>query len=246
MGSRHSVSKLRSVLFSAPLIVLSTIVMGSISLVCSLWDRNGFTQHRVARAWGRMLLWAGFIRCEVHGIGKLDPKRSYVLVMNHASYMDTPTILSSVPLQFRFFAKEGLFQIPFLGWHLRRAGHLPVVRDDPRASVRSMAEGARVIRERGISVLLFPEGGRSEQHMRPFKEGAAYIAIKAGVPAVPIGLVNTRNVLPMHSGVVRPGTVKVFVGDPIETSEMKLQDRGRLNQMLQDQVAALAGEVVIN
>ncbi|MES1260343.1 MAG: lysophospholipid acyltransferase family protein, partial [Acidobacteriota bacterium] len=129
---------------------------------------------------------------------------------------------------------------------LRRAGHLPVVRDDPRASVRSMSEGARMIAERGVSVLLFPEGGRSESSMRPFKEGAAYIAIRAGVPAVPIGLVNTRHVLPMHSCRVRPGTVKLYVGDPIPTAGMKLHDRGRLNEMLQERVAALAGEAIIN
>jgi 1-acyl-sn-glycerol-3-phosphate acyltransferase len=156
--------------------------------------------------------------------------------------MDTPAILSSLPLQFRFFAKQGLFSVPFMGWHLRRAGHLPVVRDDPRASLRSMSDGAKVIAGSGISVLLFPEGGRTEKDMRPFKEGAAYIAIKAGVPAVPIALVNTRHVLPMHSGVVRPGTVTLFVGDPIPTAGMKLQDRGMLNRMLQDKVAEMAGE----
>lgn len=239
-------SKLRALLFSAPAIIVATVVMASISLVCSLWDKAGITQHRVARAWGRMLLAFGFIRCEVHGIEKLNPDKSYVLVANHASYMDTPAILSSVPLQFRFFAKQGLFSVPFMGWHLRRAGHLPVVRDDPRASIRSMSEGARMIAERGVSVLLFPEGGRSETHMRPFKEGAAYIAIKAGVPAVPIGLVNTRNILPMHSCIVRPGTVQLYVGDPICTTGMKLQDRGRLNEMLQERVAALAGEAIIN
>jgi 1-acyl-sn-glycerol-3-phosphate acyltransferase len=78
--------------------------------------------------------------------------------------------------------------------------------------------------------------------MRPFREGAAYIAIKAGVPAVPIGLVNTRGVLPMHSCVIRPGIIEVHVGDPIETAGMALRDRGRLNEMLRDRVAELAGE----
>jgi 1-acyl-sn-glycerol-3-phosphate acyltransferase len=78
--------------------------------------------------------------------------------------------------------------------------------------------------------------------MRPFREGAAWIAIKAGVPAVPIGLVNTRGVLPMHTGVIRPGTIEVHVGDPIETAGMALHDRGRLNDMLQHRVAELAGE----
>jgi 1-acyl-sn-glycerol-3-phosphate acyltransferase len=192
-----------------------------------------------------MLLAAGFIKVKVFGSEKLDPRRSYVLVSNHASYMDTPAVLSSVPLQFRFFAKKGLFSIPFLGWHLQRAGHLPVVRDDARASLKAMAEGARLIREREVSLLLFPEGGRSEKRMRPFREGAAYIAIKAGVPAVPIGLVNTRGVLPMHSSVIRPGTVEVHVGDPIETAGLTLQDRGRLNEELQQQVAELAGELPV-
>jgi 1-acyl-sn-glycerol-3-phosphate acyltransferase len=218
--------------------------MGSVSLVCSLWDREGMTQHRVAQAWSRMLLAFGLIRCEVHGIEKLDPGSSYVFVANHASYMDTPAVLSSVPFQFRFFAKNGLFSIPFLGWHLRRAGHLPVVRDDPRASVKAMSEGAKLIAEHGVSLLLFPEGGRSEKQMQPFREGAAYIAIKAQVAAVPIGLVNTRKVLPMHSGLIRSGTIELHIGDPIPTTGMKLQDRGRLNQMLQDRVARLTGETV--
>jgi 1-acyl-sn-glycerol-3-phosphate acyltransferase len=186
----------------------------------------------------------GFVRCSAFGIEKLDPNRSYVLVSNHASYMDTPAIVSSLPLQFRFFAKKGLFSIPFLGWHLSRAGHIPVIRGDARASLKSMSEGAKMMRERGISLLLFPEGGRVSSGMRSFREGAAYIAIKAGVPVVPIGLINTREVLPMHTLVIRPGAVEMHVGDPIPTEGMKLQDRGRLTEMLQERVAELAREAV--
>ena len=78
--------------------------------------------------------------------------------------------------------------------------------------------------------------------MRPFREGAAYIAIKAGAPAVPIALLNTRAILPMHSAMVRGGNVEVLIGDPIETTGMTLHDRGKLNQMLQDRVAAMVGE----
>src|SRR5206468_1206186 len=100
--------------------------------------------------------------------------------------IDTPAVLGYIPLQFRFFAKKGLFRIPLLGGHLRRAGHFPVVRENPRASLKSLSEGARLVRERNLSVLFFPEGGRTDGEMREFKEGAAYLAIKAGVPAVPI------------------------------------------------------------
>jgi 1-acyl-sn-glycerol-3-phosphate acyltransferase len=234
--------KLRAILFTAPAIIIATILMGSISLVSSVWDRTGFTQHRVSRLWSRMLLALSFVDCRVTGIEKLDLRRSYVLVANHASYMDTPAVLSSVPLQFRFFAKKGLFAIPFLGWHLTRAGHLPVVRDDPRASLKMMSEGAKMLRDKGISLLLFPEGGRTETQMRPFREGAAYIAIKAGVPAVPIALINTRSILPMGSAFIHSGKIELRIGDPIETSGMTPHDRGKLNQMLEDWIAATVGE----
>jgi 1-acyl-sn-glycerol-3-phosphate acyltransferase len=190
-----------------------------------------------------MLLAVCFVECEIDGAEKLNPDTSYVVVANHSSYMDIPVLYNAIDLQLRFFAKKGLFSIPLLGWHLVRAGHLPVVRGDARASLKSMSEGAKLIRERNISVLLFPEGGRTETGIRPFKEGAAYIAIKAGVPIVPVGLVNIRGVLPMHSLLLRPAHVKVNIGDPIETSRMTAHDRAPLNELLQEKVCELAEEV---
>ncbi len=236
--------KLRATFFSIPAIALLTIVLAIISLACSLWDRTGNTQHRIARFWSRILLRLGFVRCRAFGVEKLDPEQSYVLVSNHASYIDTPVIVSSLPLQFRFLAKKGLFSIPFLGWHLSRAGHIPVIRDDPRASLRTLADGARLIRESGTSLLLFPEGGRSPTGLQPFKEGAAFFAIKAGVPVVPIGLIHAREVLPMDTLVIRPGTVELYVGDPVSTEGMTLRDRGRLSELLHARVAELAGEAL--
>jgi 1-acyl-sn-glycerol-3-phosphate acyltransferase len=215
--------------------------MAVISHICSLWDRDGRAQHRLARRWARMLLGVSFVRSRVTGAGNLEPGGSYVVVSNHSSYMDIPVLYDALPLEIRFFAKKGLFTIPLLGWHLRRAGHLPVIRGDARASLKSMSEGAKLIRQRRISVLLFPEGGRTEAGIRPFKEGAAYIAIKAGVPIVPVGLVNMRSVLPMHSLRLRAADVEVNIGEPIDTSAMTLHDRARLNEMLEERVAALAG-----
>jgi 1-acyl-sn-glycerol-3-phosphate acyltransferase len=236
--------KLRSILISDLATILLTIAMGCVSLICSLWDRDGRAQHHLARQWGRMLLAVSFVRATVRGAEKLDPQASYVVVSNHASYMDIPALYSALPIEIRFFAKKGLFSIPLLGWHLSRAGHLPVMRGDARASLKSMSDGAKLIRQRGISVLLFPEGGRTEAGIRPFKEGAAYIAIKAGVPVIPVGLVNMRGVLPMHSLLLRPAAIEINIGDPIDTSAMTLHDRGRLNEILQERVGELAGDRV--
>ncbi len=238
-------SKLRSILFSAPAVIVLTAVMALISHICSLWDRDGRTQHRLARRWARMLLAVSFVRSRVSGADNLEPGGSYVVVSNHSSYMDIPVLYDALPLELRFFAKKGLFSIPLLGWHLRRAGHLPVIRGDARASLKSMSEGAKLIRARRISVLLFPEGGRTETGIRSFKEGAAYIAIKAGVPIVPVGLVNMRSVLPMHSLRLRAADVEVNIGEPIDTSAMSARDRERLNEMLEERVAALAGEAPV-
>jgi 1-acyl-sn-glycerol-3-phosphate acyltransferase len=232
-------SLVRSLLFSTPLILLSTVVMGTLSLIASFFDRTGNSQHQVARAWARMLLAVCFIRVRVEGLEKLDPRGAYVFVANHGSFMDIPALLASLPQQFRFFAKKGLFRIPFLGTHLRRAGHLQVDRSSPRASLKTMLEAARIIGGRGVSVLNFPEGGRSAEGLREFKEGPAYIAIKAGVPVVPVAIVGMRELLPMGSIHLRSGRVVLRVGDPIATKGLEASDRMELTGRLYREVSRL-------
>jgi 1-acyl-sn-glycerol-3-phosphate acyltransferase len=232
-------SLLRSLLFTAPLIILSTIVMGTISLIDSFFDRTGNSQHAIARVWARTLLAASLIRVRVEGADKLDPYGAYVFVSNHQSLMDIPAILAALPHQFRFFAKKGLYQIPFVGTHLKRAGHLPVDRSSARASLKSMTEGAHIISKRRISVLLFPEGGRAPEGLREFKEGAAYIAIKAGVPVVPMAIVGMREKLPMGSIHVRSGKVAIRIGEPIPTTGMHLSGRVELTERLYREIAEL-------
>lgn len=232
-------ASLRAALLTDPLIVLATILMGTASLVTSLFDSSGRAQHGVARLWARMLLRIGGVRVRVEGLERISPDSSYVFVSNHLSYMDTPLAIAHIPAQFRFLAKKGLFLVPFIGYHLKRAGHIPVPRGDARASLRTMAESARILRERGVSVLVFPEGGRSPGAMQEFKEGAAYIAIKAGVPAVPVGIVGTREVLPMDSLLVKGGEARLRIGEPIPTSGLTIHDHRRLTQELRERVLEL-------
>jgi 1-acyl-sn-glycerol-3-phosphate acyltransferase len=239
-------SFLRSLLFSTPLIALSTIAMDLLSMLLSFFDRSGNSAHRVARVWGKMLLAESFIRVRIEGLEKLDRRANYVFVSNHASYMDIPALLSTLPHQFRFFAKKGLYRIPFLGWHLRWAGHLPVDRSNARASLKSMSEGARIISRRHLSVLLFPEGGRSPHGLRDFKEGAAYIAIKAGIPLAPMAIVGLRELLPMGSIHIRGGRAVVKVGNPIPTAGLKPDARGEITGRLYQEIAALLGEAYID
>lgn len=227
----------------APLICLSTIVMGSISFCCSLFDRSGNTQHKVARAWARQLLWIGGVRVQLEGLQNIHPNGSYVFVSNHVSFMDTPVLIANIPAQFRFLAKQGLFQIPFLGNHLHRAGHVPIPRDDVRGMLKALTSAAEKVRRTQVCLMIFPEGGRSQegQGLQEFKDGASYLAVKSGVPVVPVGLVGMEKILPMGSGHVRSGIVTMRIGNPIATEGMPLKEHKALTQRLRREVSQLSG-----
>jgi 1-acyl-sn-glycerol-3-phosphate acyltransferase len=241
------VSFLRAYFITAPIIVLGTIAFGLVSLIISLFETGGRNQIAVARVWARFLLWGSGIKVKVEGLEKIAGDGSYVFASNHLSYMDTPVVLANIPVQFRFLAKSGLFKIPLLGTHLARAGHISVPRDDARAAVKTMTTAAQAIRERGISMLIFPEGGRSQTgELDSFKEGAAYIAIRAGVPLVPIALKGTREVLPFGSAHVRSGFVTMRIGDPIPTDQLQLRDRERVTAELRDRIVSLLDEQPIH
>ncbi|HEY7334649.1 MAG TPA: lysophospholipid acyltransferase family protein [Bryobacteraceae bacterium] len=235
----RAVDFLRTWLFFVPLMAVSTILCGSVSLLLSLF---GFTQRRqiaIGRIWARSLLKLAGVKVSVEGRDRIPPDARCVFVSNHLSYMDTPVVFSYLP-EFRFLAKKGLFQIPFLGWHLKTAGHVPVPREDPRASLRTLSRAADMIQEKGTSLLIFSEGGRTvDGKLADFKEGAAYLAIKAQAPLVPIALVGTRDILPMGSSVVHPGCVTLRFGHPIPTTGLTLRDRQRLTEGSREQIAAM-------
>jgi 1-acyl-sn-glycerol-3-phosphate acyltransferase len=237
------VSFLRTLFITDPLIVLATIFLGSISLLVSIFDSSGRKQAALAVVWSRVLLAVSGVKVKVEGLEKISENGSYVFVANHLSYMDTPVVLANIPVHFRFLAKRGLFRIPFLGWHLSRAGHISVPREDARAAVKTMAAAAQIVRERRVSLLIFPEGGRTRDgKLGEFKEGAAYIAIRAGVPLVPIGLKGTREVLPFGSSHIRGGHVTMRIGDPLPTDQAALRERVRLTADLRDRILVLTQE----
>ena len=180
------------------------------------------------------------MRVTVEGAKHLDPNTTYVFAGNHLSYMDTPVLLAHIPAPFSFMAKKGLFQIPFLGTHLIQAGHIPVSLEDPRAALKTLSRAAQTIRERRTSVLIFPEGGRSDDGvLQSFKEGAAYVAIKAGVPLVPIALIGTRDVLAMGSATFHTAPVTLRFGHPIPVAGLTLRGREELTEQARQQVVRM-------
>lgn len=195
-----------------------TVVMATISLVLSPFDRTGGMQHWCARWWCRLIAWTIGARIRVSGAENLESGRPYVYMANHCSLVDIPAMFAYLPYQFKIMAKKELFYVPFMGWHLWTAGNFPVDRSDPRrtaGSLRAVVEGVRS----GKSLVVFPEGTRSvDGALGDFKQGSFKIAARAGVPIVPVAIRGTHNVLPKHSLVPRPGPVEVIIGKPIDTS----------------------------
>jgi len=231
---------LRAYLWIDPLICLATALMGSINLVVSFFDHGGRRQLAVAQAWARLLCRIAGVRLTIEGAEHLTPGQSYIIAPNHLSYMDTPVVLGHLPLNFRFMAKKGLFSVPFLGNHLERAGHLPVSSGNPREAIKLLSNAARLIEERKISVLVFPEGGRAaDGHLQEFKDGAFFLAIKAQVPVVPVALIGTYEMLPFGSGTMLPGPVTMRIGQPIPTAGLTNKDREALSQQTREAILAL-------
>lgn len=191
----------------------------------------------MARAWARSLLWIVGVKVEVEGLERARGIEQCVWASNHVSYMDTPVMLANIPVQFFFLAKSELFKIPFMGWHLHKAGHVSVPLDDPKASLRTLAHAATLVKERGVSVLFFPEGGRSESgELQEFKDGAAYIAIKAQVPIIPMALIGIRDILPMNTLDFKRGTVKLRFGTPISTAGLTAHARTEITTLTRAQI----------
>lgn len=239
---RELLSHARSALWMCPLIGVATVGMGTLSFLASAFDGTGALQHKVAVAWARMLLRICLLEVDVIGAERLDPERHYVFCSNHFSLIDTPLMFGSMPRPFRILARKNLWAIPFLGWHLDRAGHLPVNRENPREAVKNIDQAAEKIRS-GYSILLFPEGGRTRgERMRPFKAGAARIAIRAEAPIVPMAIVGTRKILPPGSSHLRPGRAELRIGEPIVTAGMANRDAKGLIRQVQQEVERIASD----
>ena len=206
----------RTVFFLIPAIGVYTIVLGTASLLSSVFDQGGDFGHRCARAWAWLILRTTGVRVDVRGLQHIDPRRSYVFAANHQSIYDIPIVFWSLPVQLRIIAKASLASFPFLGWHLQRTGHLLVDRKNPGAGILKkmtrLVGGAR-------SLIIFPEGTRSvDGRVGRFKGGTFLLAIDANIPIVPLSIARSRFVMMKGRLMTCPGDVTLTVHAPIETT----------------------------
>ena len=227
-----------------PLIYFYTAVMASLSLLLSLRDPEGRKQHWCASTWSRMIVRTVGTRVRVRGAENIRAGESYVFLSTHQSYMDIPVMLGYLPAQLRIAAKREVFQIPFLGWHMRRGGHISINRGSTNEAVSALRRAAREIHP-GLSVFLFPEGTRTRDgSLQPFKKGGFRVALQTGLPVVPVTIIGTRQVLPRDSFVFRPGPVLIHLDAPIPTAPLDDRDLPALMQRVRDAMTKHFREVM--
>jgi 1-acyl-sn-glycerol-3-phosphate acyltransferase len=228
-----------TMLIAMPLMALATAFFGCIALVCGLWDRSGRQQHAVARMWAATLLRISLSPVKVMGAEKLKDHRVAVYASNHLSYMDTPVLFAKLPFQFRILAKQGLWSIPFVGWYLQHSGQVPIDSGSPRSAVAGLLRGVKALKA-GMPLFLFPEGSRSpDGHLQPWASGCAFMAIRAQVPLVPLALIGTYELLPIHVYALRPRPLMIVVGDPIPTDGLTTKDADALTGRLYGEIATM-------
>ncbi len=212
----------RTVFWLIPAITVYTIVLGAVSLMSTVWERDGRVAHGCARLWARLILATTGVSTQVVGLDRVPPVGSYVFVSNHQSIYDIPILFSSLPFQLRIIAKASLGAFPVLGWHLRYTGHLLVDRARPGAA--TLRQVGQLMR-RGHSLVVFPEGTRSvDGQVGRFKRGLFLLAVEAGLPIVPVAIIGSRHVMRKGRLMTCPGEVELVVHDPISTSELSRDD----------------------
>lgn len=222
-------------------LVLGSFILSILAVLVGWIPPRGSWMFGLARIWSRCLLTASALRVETRYDPALEPGRSYVFLCNHQSLFDIPLLLTTCPGQVRMMAKRSLFRIPFFGWSLAAGGFIPIDRGDRSTARQSFASAIDRLRA-GTSILLFPEGTRSmTDTLLPFERGGILLAMKTGLPIVPVGVRGTRAVQPKGSVVIRPGRVEVRYGAPISCAEYGIRRRAELTAEVRRRVAELAG-----
>ena len=208
---------------------LSTALWGSLSVIGSVFSSSGRFQHFCMRRWAKDNVWLSRARVEIEGLEHVDGRRPQLFVSNHSGLHDTLSLAARLPIQFRWIAKKSLFGVPFMGWHMQRSGYIAIDRENPREAAKSIVEAARTI-QGGVSAIAFPEGTRSKTGaLGRFHSGAFALALRAGVPLVPVSIDGSYRVIVPKTLQVNPGTViRIRIDRPIDLAGYPRGEKHRL------------------
>ena len=206
----------------------------------------GTTAKKVGRLWMKHLLFFSGVKVITIGAEKLALAEHYIFIANHQSYFDIPVLYSGLPFFLSFIAKKQLFQIPVFGWAMAAVGHIWIDRSNARKAGRSISRAVSKLDKSDISLVLFPEGTRSDSDVPGvFKRASFTLALRGGVSIVPVSIVGTREIMAKRSLHLKPGTVRLMVGDPIPFRTISGLDKNAVSAMVREKMieGIIAGNI---
>lgn len=226
-------------LFAKVITLTATLVFGSLVLVAELLrvrHGRGSVFDMAPRWWARWIAWSSGMRVVTHGRDAIDASSPHIYVANHVSIMDIPAILLAVP-EHGFVAKRELSTVPFFGAAARAVGVVFIDRDNRKSAFAAYEEAAEKVRA-GRSVIVFPEGTRGAAYgLREFKKGPFVLAIRSGVPIIPVIMHGTIEVTPNGRLDVTPGVVNIHLLDPVPTAGLSYDERNALAETVRGRMA---------
>jgi len=209
--------------------IIATAFFAIMAIIMARFAPDGENAaHRVARLWGKTILRMSGVFVEVIGVENIPHGSPIIFMSNHQSNFDILTLLAHIPVQFRWISKKEVFRTPLMGPAMRKAGYISIDRENREKAIESLEEAAQIIKN-GKSVMTFPEGTRSHDGtIKSFKKGPFYLALKSGVPIVPISIIGSRKIMPKKSLHIEPGKITVIIDAPIDTRDYSVKHRDEL------------------
>jgi len=221
-------------------LVAGSLFFGGLVALVGWMSPRGRLVFEIARLWGRLLLLFSFTRLEAEFEGEIEPSGRYVFMANHQSLFDIPALLCSLPVPARFLAKRSLFQIPVFGWGLKAGGFISIDRHDRSSAGKSFAQAVEEMKS-GASTLVYPEGSRTlDGKVLALERGGFLLALKAELPIVPVGIRGSLQVQSRTSFMIRPGTIRVRYGTPLDPMAYGLRRKAELTDHVRREIARLA------
>jgi 1-acyl-sn-glycerol-3-phosphate acyltransferase len=215
-----------------------TVFWGLLCIVLTLITRKPWPPDVIGRIWCRWILTVCGIEVELEGAEHIDPSRSYVIISNHLSNFDIWATFGAVAAKIRFVAKKELLRFPIFGQALALSDHIIIDRSKPEQAIDIINRQASERIGEGFCILFYAEGTRSRDgKVHEFKKGGTTLALKTGLPIIPMSVSGTRKFLPRGSAIIRPGgRVKIVLGAPIETKGLPLEARDELTEQVRSVV----------
>ncbi len=208
-------------------IIIDTIILGIVTIiVCPV---SGNLAFHVVRLWARIVLRVSGVKVIVLGQENILRTSPQIFMANHQSLYDVPALFLALPVQLRFVAKKELVRVPIFGWAMSLSGHIVIDRAAQVGALRIIERSVKRIKREKLSVCVFPEGSMSwDGSLQPFKRGTFVLAMRTGIPVVPIWISGAREVLPRGRLTMKPGTIRLMIGEPLDTSSYVMENKEEL------------------